>query len=1539
MPRDEEQVIYDEGEDRLRMPLPGKEPDVRQGGMVLYETLKAPILSSTDRKDLIAFKLLHDKYLRQHEEANRNNKTELPPTSFKMMIEPGLLETVCKWELRGISSCDATSKELKAWVHEQISQDRSSDAMILATMRTLSMNEKIVSPAARVLNLVQQWDKVIRENGWQSVFMNKKGREQAVKYLTDAVRPKGLQNLVKNELRLQMENQLESKPAEFFKMLKDKAIAWAQVQAYQEPDKYPKGHEKKRQRDENPKHSTNKKLVCFKCGKEGHPIFKCPLKPSKDEIKSLLEKAKSNRNTENKHSKKIRSYIRVCRVGSDRNQIEVGISESNVYFRGIIDSGADYTLIPRKVALQAMARDSKLRLEKLSSPVELRLGDHETFTTVHEVITVDLTLQTKAGELVTRKRQCLVWDVESDEILLGNELLQEIGIDPKSALEELIRRKKDASDEETLSYNFSDMVDYEPLIGEDMPEDIVTGIDDMIQRAVQNGLPQKWIVPLTKLTRKYLNVWRRQMGSDPAAGVTPFETKLKPDATPYRCKARKYSAEQSEFMEQFTSSLMKYGLVYENFNSQWASPVVVVRKPGNKGFRMCVDLRAVNDRCEATAWPMPFLETMVQSLAGSKFWFSLDAFKGFWIMPLAKDCQEMFSFMTDKGVFTPTRSIQGALNSASQFQARMYEIYKELLFESLIIWIDDLLGHAPSEGKWFQILARTLELAEKYDLKFNLDKCNLFLKEAKFCGKVFTPEGVKHDMDRIKALVAIPQPRTARDLQQFMMAAQWMSRSIPEYNTLMHSLQEIFEVSMKEQQKRTKTAARAVVLVKYGWTPKHALAFEKAKLAIANCVQLSYPRDDMIQCVFGDANDYNSSGCVTQIPLEDADLEITKARHEPLGFVGHRFTGAELNWSTPEQEAFAIKDVVTKLCYLLQMKRPFRLYTDHKNLVSMFSPSNVTRQTAQKLQRWSMDLMAYKYVIFHIKGEDNVWADLMTRWGAPEGADADSTFSAPVMVRRIVSTRSALEEQARVRPMHNSSFVWPTIKEIVAIQNEHMSEQLKKSLKVNELGLLTDSEGIVRIPDKAKALQIRLCVIAHSGGNSGHIGYQACYHAMSKWCRWTNMQQDLARLCNKCLHCLPTRGGIRIPRPLGTACHGMKPNQVLHFDFIYIAPRKSDCSHEFEWLLIIRDDLSGFVRIYPCKTPDSVVTVDALLDWRSSYGTSEIYVSDRASYFISSVMKELAARCNVEQHWTTAYSHYPNGSIEVINRLFLTLIRALISELRIDKNYWPSLIKLIEHTLNHRLQKRLGWLAPVTVMTGLKSDNPLQGIFRTPDMVEISSVAMESASIKEHVTKLQESLDSMHKDVVELSAKERKRHRDRGNIQRKQVNFGIGDFVLLGIPENQHGQKLFLKWRGPYQVKDTKQGYVFIVEDIITKVTKVAHADRLRLYDDKLLDLSDEIKYQFSYDNGSYEVEELKQLRFSPTTHDLEFLVKWRGFSDMENSWEPCITLWNDVPVMVERFAKDHKDDPLIKKLDQVLAGTNDQVESRRHRAIRKRPR
>ena len=75
---------------------------------------------------------------------------------------------------------------------------------------------------------------------------------------------------------------------------------------------------------------------------------------------------------------------------------------------------------------------------------------------------------------------------------------------------------------------------------------------------------------------------------------------------------------------------------------------------------------------------------------------------------------------------------------------------------------------------------------------------------------------------------------------------------------------------------------------------------------------------------------------VTQIPIEDAEKPVELQRHEPLGFVGHRFNATELNWSVAEKEAYAIKDTMQKLDYLLQMKRPFKLFVDHKNFWSKY---------------------------------------------------------------------------------------------------------------------------------------------------------------------------------------------------------------------------------------------------------------------------------------------------------------------------------------------------------------------------------------------------------------------------------------------------------------------------------------------------------------------------------------------------------------------------------------------------------------------------
>jgi hypothetical protein len=72
------------------------------------------------------------------------------------------------------------------------------------------------------------------------------------------------------------------------------------------------------------------------------------------------------------------------------------------------------------------------------------------------------------------------------------------------------------------------------------------------------------------------------------------------------------------------------------------------------------------------------------------------------------------------GVFTPTRSIQGALNSALQFQARMTAMFKDLFYKLIIVWTDDIFGHSSTERDWFSLLETILERLERYNVKLTI---------------------------------------------------------------------------------------------------------------------------------------------------------------------------------------------------------------------------------------------------------------------------------------------------------------------------------------------------------------------------------------------------------------------------------------------------------------------------------------------------------------------------------------------------------------------------------------------------------------------------------------------------------------------------------------------------------------------------------------------------------------------------------------------------------------------------------------------------
>jgi hypothetical protein len=143
---------------------------------------------------------------------------------------------------------------------------------------------------------------------------------------------------------------------------------------------------------------------------------------------------------------------------------------------------------------------------------------------------------------------------------------------------------------------------------------------------------------------------------------------------------------------------------------------------------------------------------------------------------------------------------------------------------------------------------------------------------------------------------------------------------------------------------------------------------------------------------------------------------------------------------------------------------------------------------------------------------------------------------------------------------------------------------------------LVTKNNKVWIPEEAMELRIRLCVIAHAG-LAGHRGINTTVQALKEVFIWKGMQQEVATFVNGCLHCLVV-DGKRVPRPFGASMTATKPNECIHFDFMQL-PKSEDC---FQYVLVIKDAMSGFVELIACQRCTAEECVDALCDWFKRYG-------------------------------------------------------------------------------------------------------------------------------------------------------------------------------------------------------------------------------------------------------------------------------------------------------------------------------------------------
>lgn len=1459
----------------------------------VFAPISHPVLRTVDPVKVARFVKEREQYETEVEEKSKE-VPNLTKASYKVSVDKSLLETMLflgKFDSiapDATSVSDLTDDNIKSLIQSIVTKDDSTfdPKVVDQALSNVAMSMEIADAEARVFQLVHTvFDRL---DGVGYGKFKESNPKKMVRLICEKLKPLQLRRVM--ERRLDYDEKLAANLKGFIKIACKEAVSCqTYVTSKRHKDTVPPLHTNADTGNDGAPKPSRKAPVCLwpphKEKDLRHFLRDCRNCPE-DEKRALLKKNREEREKKNDASDALK---KTTENFSKRVALppDVPSGKSSVLFTATYggkvqeilcaDNGSDMNLMGADLLKRIQTNGGKVVVTKFKNPLlysmaaNLDDGKSARISCTRRAV-MDTELHIRHGKtLVLKNLKWMVTDQQVDEPLLGRPVLEALGLNTSDILAAAADKQhgifdaaqfeddnevsggrvartmytgvfhSDGGDDEHNDGN-DDWLDF----GEDTEDEIKLYLDKLVDEASKNGMSDIGVKHLRAILDEYSDIFRLRLGNTPPAKVQPHVLTIDPKARPYKVPKRRYPEPKRKFLETVTTKLVEFGLIEPCHDADWVhAPLIAPKKPP-ANFRLTVDLRPINSATTAMSWPMPHLDSEVNDMRDSKFFASLDFPSGFWQLPMAEESRSYHAFWTPRGVMRPTRTLQGGRNAAANFQAKIEPLFSSLR-DNLKAWIDDLALHTKTEEELLTVLRSVFHICRIHGLKLSASKCKFFLKSLDWCGRVIDERGIRLSPSNLATMQNVHIPHTAGELCQYVYATGWMSSCFPKFSERIAPLRAILELAFKKSGRRTKKSVSTMLLSMLGWNHEHTSCFHDIQRQLCENVKLSHRNPSLTLCVFTDASDMHWSGIITQCDKKELEKNVDNQSHQPLSFLSGDFTGASIGWTTFEKEAYAIYETFRRADYILLCAKNFRVFTDHRNLLFVFDPHSIDptlgRHKVMKVMRWALLLSQYDYKIAHIDGKNNLAADMMTRW-------LKGYRGHPRAMKRI---RHLLLELDTVPTTSDDDFSWPYEDDVRAAQEKYKCSK-PSYMELDPAGFILHKDRLW-IPDEAEDLQLRIIVSAHCG-NAGHRGIITTSHTIRDKCFWSTIDEDVAAFIHNCIHCIMAKTGKRIPRPLSTTLHATFPNQVVHFDYLYLGPS----SGEEKYALGIKCDLSSYLWLLPYCSANSENSADGIAKWIRSFGAMTHWVSDQGSHFKNEVMEKLAHDYRISHNFTVAYSPWVNGTVEAVMRSVQAATRSLLTELKLAPHDWLSVISVVQQALNESPLARLGTnddgchRSPIEVMTGRAPRRDLLKFYTRSagEPQKMRTIERVRATQVMQIDELQEKMDDMHKSVSESVSKLRARQ-IRAHNQKTNVitpNFTPGDVVLVRSPQGK-GLKLRFRWIGPRRVVGPVSDLVYDVSKLDCTAIERIHSARMRLYraldentevPQKLLELASELR-------------------------------------------------------------------------------------------------
>nr|GFB15542.1 reverse transcriptase domain-containing protein [Tanacetum cinerariifolium] len=149
---------------------------------------------------------------------------------------------------------------------------------------------------------------------------------------------------------------------------------------------------------------------------------------------------------------------------------------------------------------------------------------------------------------------------------------------------------------------------------------------------------------------------------------------------------RRVNPKIHDVIKKEVEKLLDAGLIYP----PWVSPeneLIPTRLV--TGWRVCIDFRKLNEATRKDNFPLPFMDQMLERLAGNEYYCFLDGFSGYFQIPIDPRNQEKTTFTCPYGTFAYRRMPFGLCNAPGTFQRCILAIFHDMVEKTMEVFMDD----------------------------------------------------------------------------------------------------------------------------------------------------------------------------------------------------------------------------------------------------------------------------------------------------------------------------------------------------------------------------------------------------------------------------------------------------------------------------------------------------------------------------------------------------------------------------------------------------------------------------------------------------------------------------------------------------------------------------------------------------------------------------------------------------------------------------------------------------------------------------------